>query len=142
MNTIFPQEIAVLYTTDPYKSARYQFTTGFGTELGVIVAGSLMRPLGYTNIFLGCCLVVIALFSGLMATLTPNNITPGLAYVTIAQFAGGCVKTIVYVSITYAIPDVLIESTLGVMNLAFTVGPAFGSEYFNEDISYFCRHSV
>jgi hypothetical protein len=50
MNAIVPQEIAVLYTTDPYKSARYQFTTGFGTELGVIVAGLVMRLLGHTNI--------------------------------------------------------------------------------------------
>jgi hypothetical protein len=128
MNAIVPQEIAVLYTTDPYKSARYQFTTGFGTELGVIVAGLVMRLLGHTNIFLGCYLVVIAPFSGLMATLTPNSITPGLAYVTIAQFAGGCVKTIVYVSIMYAVTDILIGSALGVVNLAFTFGPAFRSE--------------
>jgi hypothetical protein len=73
-----------------------------------------------------------------MATLTPNSITPDLAYVTIAQFGGGCVKTTVYVSITYAVPDVLIGSALGVMNLAFTFGPAFGSRFLKRRLYDIC----
>lgn len=70
---------------------------------------------------MGCSVVLIAVFSGAMASLDSSSIKPGLAFVTIAQFAGGCVKTIVYVSITFAVPDALIGSALGAVNLAFTL---------------------
>lgn len=128
MNFMLPEEISALYTADVYKAARCQFTTGFGSILGIVATGFEIRPIGCTNILLGSSLVLIAIFSGLMATLTPNNIKPGLAFTTIAQFAGGCIKTLLYVSITYAVPDALIGSALGTLNLAYSFGPAFGSK--------------
>lgn len=127
MNAMFPEEISAVYTTTITKTSNhYQLTTGLGTQFGILAAGLRMRPLGHTDLPFGGSMTVATIFIGLMATLTPKGITPGLAYMTIASFAAGWFRLIMFVSITYAVPDILISTGIAVLNFGFNFGPAFG----------------
>jgi hypothetical protein len=132
MNLIYPQEITALFTTDAMKTARYQLTSGFGTEFGVIFAGMSMRFVGHTNLMLTVAAILVALFVGLMASVTPGSIKGALAYTALGQFCGGCVKTLIFVSVTYAVPDALIGTAIAILNLAWSFGPAFARKYGNQ----------
>ncbi|CZR52483.1 uncharacterized protein PAC_02360 [Phialocephala subalpina] len=125
MNLIYPQEITALFTTDIMKAARYQLASGFGAEFGVLVAGMSMRSVGSTNLMLTTAAILVALFVGLMASVTPGSIKGTLAYTFLGHFGGGCVKTLIFVSVTYAVPDVLIGAALAILNLGWSFGPAF-----------------
>jgi hypothetical protein len=125
MHLIYPQEITALFTTDIMKAARYQLTSGFGAEFGALVAGMSMRSVGHTNLMLMTAAIIVALFVGLMASVTPGNIKGALAYTVLGQFGGGCVKTLIFVSATYAVPDALIGTALAILNLGWSFGPGF-----------------
>ncbi|KAH8761725.1 major facilitator superfamily domain-containing protein [Hyaloscypha finlandica] len=125
MNLIYPQEITALFTTDAMKTARYQLTSGFGAEFGVIFAGMSMRFVGHTNLMLTVAAILVALFVGLMASVTPGSIKGALAYTALGQFSGGCVKTLIFVSVTYAVPDALIGTAIAILNLGWSFGPGF-----------------
>jgi len=129
MNLIYPQEITALFTTDAMKTARYQLTSGFGAEFGVIFAGMSMRFVGHTNLMLTVAAILVALFVGLMASVTPGSIKGALAYTALGQFSGGCVKTLIFVSVTYAVPDALIGTAIAILNLGWSFGPGFARKH-------------
>ncbi|OCK82285.1 MFS general substrate transporter [Lepidopterella palustris CBS 459.81] len=121
----WPNEIAILYTTDPFKSGRYQLAPGLGLIVGIIVAGFSMRSIKHTHLQLSAASFFMSLFIGLLATLTPNSIRPGLAYTALADFFGGAMKLLIVVSAQLAFGDEVIGTATGVLNIARGIGPAF-----------------
>jgi hypothetical protein len=112
-------------TPDVYTAGRYHLAHNISNVVGGITAGLLMRIIGRTNIQLVVCGFMISLFVGLMATLEPGNIKPGLAYTAIGDFFGGYFKVLVLVMSQLAFGDELIASATGVMNMGRGLGPAY-----------------
>lgn len=84
--SIWPAEVGALYTADPIKIGVYGMPLGFGTEFGAIAAGVLIKLLGRTNYQLTASTLILTIFIGLQATLTPNDIKPAFAYLLFGGF--------------------------------------------------------
>lgn len=92
--SIWPAEVSALYTTNPIKIGVYGMPLGFGNEFGAIAAGIFIKFLRRTNYQLAISTLILTIFIGLMATLTPNDIKPSFAYLLFGGFG------IVYAQIT------------------------------------------
>jgi hypothetical protein len=125
---VWSQEVQAVYTTDPIKIGLYNFPAGFGAEVGAFIAALVVRRLGRTNLQLAIACLVLAIFTGLQATLTPNSIKPALGYMSIGGLAIGYIQVISVVMIQLEAPDKYIGDATGLLISFRTVGAALGGE--------------
>ncbi|KAF2812737.1 uncharacterized protein BDZ99DRAFT_272886 [Mytilinidion resinicola] len=129
LSSFWPSNIIpTLYAStppDPFRTYRYLLAPGIATVVGGLTAGLSVRAIGCTSLQFAAACFVQRVFIGLMATLTPNSIKPGLAFTAIGDFAGGYMKVLIVVKTQLAFGDELIGTGMGVMNLTRGIGPAY-----------------
>lgn len=130
IDSVWSTEISALYTTDPIKTGVYLLPSGFGEVGGALISGLLVRKLGHTQFQFSVYAFIMAIFIGLMATLTPKSIKPALAYTFIIELFGGALKLMTIVMVQLAFGDELIATATGVVNVARNIGPAFANAFY------------
>jgi predicted MFS family arabinose efflux permease len=138
MSTIFTGQISSLYTTDPYRVGVDVLPYGIASVVGMLGAGLFMRKIRYTNLQLAVICFILTIFVGVMATLTPKTVKPGLAFTCLGGFAGGWVMILLVVMVQFGSPDRLIGTSTGLLNFARTVGQALGSKSQKGSVLYGC----
>jgi predicted MFS family arabinose efflux permease len=129
MTFVWSSEVQSLYTSDPIKIGLYNFPAGFGAEVGALVAALLVRRIGRTNLQLTAACLFLTIFTGLMATLTPNSIRPALGYMSIGGFAIGFIQVLSVMMIQFEAPDKDIGDATGILISFRTVGAALGGKF-------------
>jgi hypothetical protein len=124
---VWSSQTQAIYTTDATKIGLYNFPTGFGAEVGFLIAAITIKR-GRTNLQLAVACLILAIFVGLQATLTPNGIRPGLAYLSIGGVALGFIQVIVVVMIQFGIGNEHIGAVTGLFILVRWIGAAIGSK--------------
>ncbi|OCK74981.1 MFS general substrate transporter [Lepidopterella palustris CBS 459.81] len=130
IDDVWPTEVSALYTTNQTRASVYILPSGFGTMAGALFAGLSMRIIRHTQLQFSATAFLGAIFVALMATLTPNNFRPGLAYIFVADFFGGAFKVISIVMIQLAFGDELIGTATGILNLARNIGPGLSNSFY------------
>jgi hypothetical protein len=134
MTFVWTSEVQSLYTSNPIEIGLYNFPAGFGAEAGAFIAALVVRRIGRTNLQLATACLLLTIFTGLLATLTPNSIRPALGYMSIGGFAIGFIQVISVVMIQFEAPDKYIGDATGLLISFRTVGAALGgkSPYFTK----------
>jgi hypothetical protein len=126
--SVWPAQIAAVYTPVPIKIGVYGMPLGFGTEAGTIFAGLFIKVLGRTNIQLTAACLCLTVFIGLQATLTPNSIKPSFAYMFFAGFAITYSQIAGIIMIQLGTKDKHIEKATGILAVFRNGGGAIAGE--------------
>ncbi|KAJ6019441.1 hypothetical protein N7522_001508 [Penicillium canescens] len=94
MSLLWPEAIAYLFTTDSITAGWLACSTGLGVIVGEIVAGALMKRLGYSKYQLIASTILITTFSGALAAINQDRQAYGLAFTAIGGFAVGYLELI------------------------------------------------
>ncbi|KAJ5543894.1 hypothetical protein N7494_005173 [Penicillium frequentans] len=94
MSLLWPEAIAYLFTTDSITAGWLACSTGLGVIVGEIVAGALMKRLGYSKYQLIASTILITTFSGALAAVNQDRQAYGLAFTAIGGFAVGYLELI------------------------------------------------
>jgi len=130
IDSAWPNQITGIYNTDSTTTGLYALPTGFGLSTGALLCGFLLRRIGHTNIQLVVICLLLGLSVALMATLTPNGITPGLVYSGFVEFFSGWILVLLYVMIQFSFGDDIIGTTTGILHVATNMGPAFALAFY------------
>lgn len=127
--SIWPAQVGALYTQDPIKIGVYGMPLGFGTEFGAIAAGLFIKLLGRTNYQLGISTLILTIFIGLMATLTPHDIKPAFAYLLFGGFGITYAQITSIVVIQLSTADEHIGKATGILSVFRNGAGAVASEF-------------
>ncbi|KAJ5152785.1 uncharacterized protein N7482_009263 [Penicillium canariense] len=94
MSLLWPEAIALLFTTETIEAGWLSISTGTGVILGEIAGGALMKTIGHTKLQLIVTTILITAFSGALAAINQHRQAYGIAFTAIGGFAVGYLELI------------------------------------------------
>jgi predicted MFS family arabinose efflux permease len=120
--------VSTLYATSEHKAGVYLLPSGFGQICGALACGLLSRKIGHTQIQLSVVTFLLALFVGLMATMTPDSIQPGHAYSFLAEVMTGWNRVLTIVMAQFGVADKFIATATAALTISMSMGLAFNGK--------------
>ncbi|RAO71388.1 uncharacterized protein BHQ10_007400 [Talaromyces amestolkiae] len=126
-----PQQIQLVFTSDPTLAGWFNTPAGLGTFIGGFVLGSLARKLKHFPQQLLIANAIQALGCGLLAIATPDRIPAGLVIQGIANAPFAWTLVLSYTTAGLHVPQRDIGLALGLLGASRYLGGAIGSTLFN-----------
>ncbi|KAH8691682.1 putative siderophore iron transporter, partial [Talaromyces proteolyticus] len=126
-----PQQIQLVFTSDPTLAGWFNIPAGLGTFIGGFVLGSLAPKFKHFPLQLLIANAIQALGCGLLAIATPNRIPAGLIIQGIANAPFAWTLVLSYTTVGLHVPQRDIGLALGLLGASRYLGGAIGSTLFN-----------
>ena len=126
-----PEQIQLVYTSDPTTAGWYNTPAGVGTLIGGFVLGSLVPRIRHLPLQLFVANAIQTLCCGLLAIATPNRIPAGLVLQGLANIPFAWTLVLSYTTAGLHVPQRDIGLALGLLGSCRYLGGAIGSTLFN-----------
>jgi MFS family permease len=99
MNVLWPEQIAILYTTDNAKIGWLSCTTGAGLVVGQLLIGVLMKPIGHVRWILVISSIGMTAFLGALASANEFTQARAIAFTVMGGFFVGVLEFVTIIAV-------------------------------------------
>lgn len=131
LGAIVPQEIAYVFTSNPFTAGWYNVPCGFGGAIGGVVLGGLVHRMKHVHIQMLVANAVQTLFCGLLSITNPDRVAMGLVFQCLANVPFGWILVISYVTAGLHVPQRDMGLAYGLIGASRFLGGAVGTTIFN-----------
>ncbi|TVY85828.1 Efflux pump, partial [Lachnellula willkommii] len=131
VNSFFPVEASAIFTSDPVKVNAYLLPLNFFVIVGVIASGYILGKTHSYRIMLCLSLLLISVFCGLLALVTPSRIAMTLVFTAFIGLGVGVTTVIPVVILTYSVPSYLIGTAGTILASTRALGGTIGITIFS-----------
>lgn len=130
INTLIPEEISFMFTSDSIKAGVYNIPAGLCGALGGTVLGGLLFKIKHVHWQIMTAVAIQSIFSALMALITPNRIAMGIVFQALTNVPFGWILIACYVTCGLHIPQRDIGLAYGLIGGVRFLGGAVGTAIF------------
>lgn len=130
INTLIPEEIAYVFTSDSIKAGIYNIPAGACGALGGTVLGGLLFKIKHVHWQIMTAVAIQSIFTALMALITPDRIAMGVVFQAFTNIPFGWILIACYVTCGLHIPQRDIGLAYGLIGGVRFLGGAIGTAIF------------
>ncbi|KAL6248800.1 hypothetical protein RBB50_003863 [Rhinocladiella similis] len=130
INTLIPEEIAYVFTSDSIKAGIYNIPAGACGALGGTVLGGLLFKIKHVHWQIMTAVAIQSVFTALMALITPDRIAMGVVFQAFTNIPFGWILIACYVTCGLHIPQRDIGLAYGLIGGVRFLGGAVGTAIF------------
>lgn len=130
INTLIPEEIAYVFTSDSIRAGVYNIPAGLCGALGGTVLGGLLFKIKHVHWQIMTAVAIQSIFTALMALITPDRIAMGVVFQAFTNIPFGWILIACYVTCGLHIPQRDIGLAYGLIGGVRFLGGAVGTAIF------------
>lgn len=130
VNAFLPVEASAIFTPDPVKVNVYLLPLNICVLVGIVAASYILGVFKHYRILLTTSVLIISLFCGLLALVTPSRVAMMLVFTGIIGLGVGVTTVLPVVILTYAVPSHLLGTAGTVLASVRALGGTVGITVF------------
>ncbi|KAK3175528.1 hypothetical protein K4F52_010193 [Lecanicillium sp. MT-2017a] len=131
LTSLVPQQIQLVFTSDPTTAGWYNVPSGVGSSIGGIVIGGLVARMGHVPIQLAVANIIQAVCCGLLSIVTPQRVAEALVLHAFANLPFLWTLIVCYATAGVHVPHRDIGLAYGLLGATRYLGGAVGSTVLN-----------